>query len=70
MHRASSGGPFHRGEAPSGYPGPCRAQPPECSIRRALLLAVLGVLAFHYLYTVTNQEILSSPTLLVFVFRG
>lgn len=42
----------------------------EPSVRRALLLGLLAVLLLHYVYADTAVEILSLPSLLVFVFAG
>ena len=55
----------------------CNAPPPTESpskgapiVRRTLLLALLLVLSLHYVYANTTLEILSLPSLLVFVFTG
>ena len=39
-------------------------------VRRTLLLALLLVASLQYVYTLTTVEILSLPSLLVFVFTG
>lgn len=39
-------------------------------LRRALLLGLLLVASLQYVYTSTTVEILSLPSLLVFVFAG
>ena len=47
-------------------------RPPKSTpvIRRTLLLALLLVVSLQYVYTFTTVEILSLPSLLVFVFTG
>lgn len=61
------------------YAQPAEAHAPEVaprrtghtpSFRRALLLALLLVVSLQYVYASTTVEILSLPSLLVFVFAS
>lgn len=53
--------------APSRAESPSKAAP---VVRRTLLLALLLVVSLQYVYANTTLEILSLPSLLVFVFTG
>jgi hypothetical protein len=46
------------------------ARPRSGTLRRTLLLALLLVVSLQYLYASTTVEILSLPSIVVFIFAG